>query len=498
MASYCFQCFHPIAPGEAVCPRCGRDHSVNDQPEFALPPGTLLHAGKYLVGKVLGQGGFGITYIGFDLALEMRVAIKEFFPMNLASRSADSSLIWHSSVSAGETVTRESFVKEARKMAKTDSIPGVVQVKDIFYENNTSYIVMGYIEGETLKARLGRTGTLRPQAALECLMPVMKALKKAHAVGLIHRDISPDNIMLDRSEEVWLLDLGAAKDLDASQGSGTQSTAPVMKRGFSPPEQCASGGRIGPWTDVYAMCATVYYCVVGKVPPEAMDRVLGAELGFPDGFPPALKQALTDGMALRQEERTQDMETLMAALRASCADAKPAVAPPATKPAGAPPKEKPAAAPPAAKPAAVPPKEKPAASKSKGGLPLAAKLGLPLVLCAVIAGAVLLRGRSGADKSGSGDAFAPVETVAAAASGKTPKTSAPVETAAASAVSVDPNLQYVKYETVNGEITITGYDGEPVNLGIPAEIGGVPVTGIGENAFKYCHSLVSVTIPEME
>ncbi|MBQ9411752.1 MAG: hypothetical protein IJU29_01490 [Oscillospiraceae bacterium] len=271
-----------------------------------------------------------------------------------------------------------------------------------------------------------------------------------------------------------------------------------MKRGFSPPEQCASGGRIGPWTDVYAMCATVYYCVAGKVPPEAMDRVLGAELGFPDGFPPALKQALTDGMALRQEERTQDMETLMAALRASCADAKPAVAPPATKPAAAPPKEKPAAAPPAAKPAAVPPKEKPAASKSKGGLPLAAKLGLPLVLCAVIAGAVLLRGRSGADKSGSGDAFAPVETVAAAASGKTPKTSAPVETAAASAVSVDPNLQYVKYETVNGEITITGYDGEPVNLDIPAEIGGVPVTGIGENAFKYCHSLVSVTIPEME
>ena len=312
MAAYCFNCFHPAAPGETVCPRCGRDHVLNDQPPFALPLGTLLHAGKFLVGRVLGQGGFGITYVGFDLALEMKVAVKEFFPVHMASRSQGAgSLQWHSTA-AERDLGKESFVKEARKMAKTHAIPNVVAVRDVFFENETAYIVMDFLEGETLRDRLQRTGPMTPKTCTDVLRPVMAALEKVHQRGIIHRDISPDNLMLDAEGELWLLDLGAAKDL--SVGQGAQSTAPVMKRGFSPPEQYVSGGRIGPWTDVYAMCATIYYCVTCRLVPESVERMMGAELALPENFPQAWNDALLRGLALRSEERIQSIAELSFAL----------------------------------------------------------------------------------------------------------------------------------------------------------------------------------------
>ncbi|MBQ7737434.1 MAG: hypothetical protein IJT62_06325 [Oscillospiraceae bacterium] len=145
----------------------------------------------------------------------------------------------------------------------------------------------------------------------------MTALDKAHRRGMIHRDISPDNLMLDREGEIWLLDLGAAKDLGAGQTAGSQSTTPVMKRGFSPPEQYTSGSSIGPWTDVYALCATICWCVTGQLVPEAMERVLGKELTIPDVIPPRAAEVLLHGMALRPEERIQDIPALLAELDAA-------------------------------------------------------------------------------------------------------------------------------------------------------------------------------------
>ena len=308
----CMGCMRQVT--EDVCPHCGYNAAENPQPEFALPPGTQLHAGKYLVGKVLGQGGFGITYVGLDQSLELKVAVKEYFPTSMASRTGGTSaLSWHTSVMDRDS-GREGFVREARKMAKIHQIPNVVEVRDVFYENDTAYIVMDFVEGETLKDRLIRTGPMESKQCIQTLRPVMESLAMAHDRGLIHRDVSPDNIMLDPAGTVWLLDMGAAKDIDVQAGDRTQSSQMVVKHGFSPPEQSASAGKIGAWTDVYAMCATIYYCVTGKLTPDAVDRLMGARLNMPAFIPQNLAAALERGLALRPDERIQSMEELIEAL----------------------------------------------------------------------------------------------------------------------------------------------------------------------------------------
>ncbi|MBQ7737433.1 MAG: protein kinase [Oscillospiraceae bacterium] len=168
MALYCSNCFHPLSAEERICPRCGYDPEKNTGPPFALSPGSWLHSGKYLVGRVLGQGGFGITYAGYDLALEMKVAIKEYYPVHMASRSqTGSSLQWHGT-SAEKESGKESFVREARKMAKVHSIPNVVEVREVFFENDTAYIIMDFLEGETLRDRLLKTG---PMSYIEVSAP---------------------------------------------------------------------------------------------------------------------------------------------------------------------------------------------------------------------------------------------------------------------------------------------------------------------------------------
>ena len=316
MGKRCMGCMQILKDGEAICPRCGHELTGYKQPEFALPLETQLHAGKYLVGRVLGQGGFGITYLGLDQSLEMKVAIKEYYPQTMAYRAEGASMLsWHTSVT-NRQLGRDGFVKEARKMAKIAQIPSIVQVRDIFFENETAYIIMNYIEGETLKARLERTGPLGEAACVEMLTPIMQSLAKAHAEGLIHRDISPDNIMIDQHESIWLLDLGAAKELDPGQLTQnlTQSTNLVVRHGFSPLEQYMNSGDIGPWTDVYAMCATIYYCVSGHVPPFAVDRVYKPELPGSDRISDDMMRVLENGLALKANERLQSMDELISAL----------------------------------------------------------------------------------------------------------------------------------------------------------------------------------------
>ena len=176
---YCFGCMRALSASGEFCAHCGWPRAGRDNGEFALPCGTALHDGKYLVGRVLGQGGFGITYIGLDRALEMRVAIKEYFPVHMASRSGTSaSLSWRNSVEDRDR-GRKSFVKEARKMAKIRDIPFVVNVLEVFYENETAYIVMDFLEGETLRDFLVRTGVMDAAACIRLLRPVLEALGSA-------------------------------------------------------------------------------------------------------------------------------------------------------------------------------------------------------------------------------------------------------------------------------------------------------------------------------
>lgn len=295
------------------CPHCGYDPVKEKRPEYALPQETIL-AGKYLVGRVLGQGGFGITYIGWDLALERKVAIKEYYPSGQVSRSPGTrSLTWYTNEPAVQA--REDgmkmFLKEARKMVKADSIPGVVRVLDLFQENGTAYVVMDFVSGETLKTRLQKTGPMTWTQAAPIFRPAIRAMEQVHQAGLIHRDLSPDNLMLTPEGKVKILDLGAAKDLNINTGA---SSMQVAKSGFSPFEQYTQRGGSGPWTDVYAMAATLYFTLTGKLPPVATDRVdedtIFWDIPCLDTLPGAALAAMKKAMAVSAKQRTQSMEEL--------------------------------------------------------------------------------------------------------------------------------------------------------------------------------------------
>ncbi len=260
-----------------ICPHCGFDDTAAQQIPMALRWNTILH-GRYLIGKVLGVGGFAITYIGYDLVLQVKVAIKEYFPSRIASRNAQNSgkVFWGTSDEAEEWKQgSRHFLEEAQKMAKIDSLPTIARVRDTFSDNGTAYIIMEYVQGVTLKEKLKNSGTITMKECVRIFAPLMEALEKVHALGMIHRDISPDNIMLRPDGRVVLLDFGAAKDFSV-KSKGTNLL--VSKAGFSPAEQYTQKGKIGPWTDVYALCATMYYCVYGKAPPMAMDRMERDEL----------------------------------------------------------------------------------------------------------------------------------------------------------------------------------------------------------------------------
>ena len=300
------------------CPYCGYDPSRAQGQEYTLPPQTIL-AGKYLVGRVLGQGGFGITYIGWDIALERKVAIKEYYPNGLVGRSQTSrgQLVWYSGPLAEQARKdgMDAFLREARKMTKVSAIPRVVQVRDLFYENGTAYIVMDFVEGRTLKKQLEAKGPMTWNQLKPILLPAAQAMEQVHRAGLIHRDLSPDNLMLTPDGDVRILDLGAAKDL--KKGSGVSSMQ-VAKGGFSPPEQYFQQGSSGPYTDVYALAATAYYALTGKVPVPAIDRMnkdsLRWDLPELAGAPENVVHALRRAMSLRSQDRPQTMGEFAALL----------------------------------------------------------------------------------------------------------------------------------------------------------------------------------------
>ncbi len=315
----CMGCMKELKqPG--VCPHCGyRPDAVSTEGHY-LKPYTILN-GKYLVGRVLGEGGFGITYIGYDLNLEMPVAVKEFYPNGYVTRESGVT----SMVSAYQGINLEAvskwknnFIREARTLAKCSHLSGIVGVKDFFEENGTAYIVMEYLEGMNLKAYAKSCGgKLEITGLLRALEPVMTALAKVHEYGLIHRDISPDNIMLLPGGTMKLLDFGAARDY-ASEDE--KSLSVMLKPGYAPEEQYRTKGKQGPWSDVYAFAATIYKCVTGVTPPESMERMRRDELKSPSelgiSMNPQIENALLKGMEVYAENRYQSMSEFMKALYA--------------------------------------------------------------------------------------------------------------------------------------------------------------------------------------
>ena len=298
-----------------VCSHCGMRPGWTPEPPFALPPGTVLH-GRYLTGRVLGHGGFGITYLAADLAEEKVVAIKEYLPNGLCTRKAGAAPVESLGEQEDFHYGLVKFLDEARTIYQLQEIPGIITVEKLFEENGTAYYAMEFLDGQDLKHRLEKAGGRLPwQEALTLLHPVFMALEQVHRMGVTHRDISPDNIFLCRDGAVKLLDFGAARSMLQER---SQSVDVILKRGYAPEEQYYSRGHQGPWTDVYALGCTVYHCITGSVPPEATERAYrdecrpAAELC--PGLPDRVNQALRKAMAVQASGRFANVAAFRRAL----------------------------------------------------------------------------------------------------------------------------------------------------------------------------------------
>ena len=316
MSKRCLGCMK-MKENSPVCEHCGYNENIPNYPH-QLPIGTMLK-GRYTVGKVLGQGGFGITYIGWDNALESSIAIKEYYPNSFVTRESTFSLEVHCAGEGAEELfrhNRERFLKEAKILAKLQNVPGIVRVQNLFAENNTAYIVMEYVEGIDLKHYIRmQNRCLTVQEVLSVMRPVIYALSRVHEAELVHRDISPDNIMILPDGSAKLLDFGAAREVENAEVDKElpQSTEAILKHGFAPMEQYRRRGSLGPWTDVYALCATMYYCLTGKVPNSAPERIMGDDNVNWHRIPGLNEQQITTlekGLALMPENRLRTTEQL--------------------------------------------------------------------------------------------------------------------------------------------------------------------------------------------
>ena len=307
-----------------ICPHCGYAAGTMAEEAIHIQPGTCLR-NRYIVGKVLGFGGFGVTYIAWDERLQQRVAIKEYLPTEFSTRMPGQMQV---TVFGGEKSQQfqaglSKFVDEAKRLAKFKNEPGIVKIFDSFEENSTAYLVMEYLQGETLASYLERMGTISEQNAVAMLMPVMESLEAVHAEGLIHRDIAPDNIFLTNSGEIKLIDFGASRYATTSH---SRSLTVVIKQGFSPEEQYRSRGDHGPHTDVYALSATLYKMITGKTPPDAMERRVKYETKSRDILvePSRLvkkisknrENAILNALNVRIEDRTPTVADFMRELEA--------------------------------------------------------------------------------------------------------------------------------------------------------------------------------------
>lgn len=323
----CPSCNREIGSEIKFCPYCGCN--VNGKRTVALhqlQPNTILN-NKYRIDKVIGEGNFGITYLAEDTTLQMKVAVKEFYPKGYVTRESGNSSqvsIYEGSKSAHIVKWRDNFINEARNLAKLSGLPGIVEVRDYFDANGTAYIVMEYLDGDDLEAYIEKNGYTGPndaqyglgkrisvEQAKKIMEPVFKALAKVHEAGMVHRDISPDNIKFNAKGGLKIFDFGAAREVDLF---GTTEKTVMLKLGYAPEEQHRKTGNQGPWTDVYALCATFYKCITGIVPIDSMERIYQDTLKKPSELgiqiSPYDEMALMMGLAIYADKRFTDMNAL--------------------------------------------------------------------------------------------------------------------------------------------------------------------------------------------
>lgn len=284
-----------------------------------LKPGVILKE-RYKIEEVIGAGGFGITYRAWDPLLQSYVAIKEYYPSGIATRSADSSKVC---VPVGQEQReyhrgRIRFLKEAQDVARFQSEPNIVSIYDYLEENDTAYMVMEYLHGCTLKQYIREHGgRLDTDHILHICLSVLDALAVVHKAGMIHRDISPENIFICEDLTVKLIDFGAAKQVYLD---GEQTMSVVLKPGYAPPEQYAKKDKQGPWTDIYALGATLYFAATGEKPEESFGRVLEDTIKpvceVNPEIPRAMSQVIMRAMSVKIEDRYQAVEAMREALLA--------------------------------------------------------------------------------------------------------------------------------------------------------------------------------------
>lgn len=308
-----------VKPIQPVKPAVKAEHCspVQDiEYPLALPQNTIL-AGQYIIVKTLGQGGFGITYQAADYKTGQKVAVKEFFPDSMAVRTNRTTVSAFSG-ERGESYAygKECFLQEAETLAQFIGNENIVRVYRYFEENGTAYFVMEYVEGTSFDRYIKDHGGKVPyEEAERILLPVIDALAAVHAKGIVHRDVTPDNIYITKEGRVKLLDFGAAR---YSLGDKSRSLDVVLKHGFAPKEQYTRHGRQGPYTDVYTLGASFYFAITGRRPPDSIDRLEEDEL-IPPGslgvkIAPAKENAILTAMNVQPADRYQTMEEFRHAL----------------------------------------------------------------------------------------------------------------------------------------------------------------------------------------
>ncbi len=447
--SFCPNCFCSLN-GSAVCPECGYIHDFSAYP-FALPVSTVL-GGRYIIGRVLGQGGFGITYIAKDYKTGSLVAVKEYFPESLASRTGGTAV----SPFSGERKQnfdygKTCFLEEAKTLACFNDCPGIVSVFNYFEENNTAYFTMEYLSGTSLCSYLKSKGNrIDFFETMNIVFPVMDALELVHKKGIIHRDISPDNICITSDKRVVLLDFGSAR---YSMGEVSKSLDVVLKHGFAPKEQYARHGRQGAFTDIYALAATIYRCITGQLPPDSIDRIDNDEIIKPSALapiPPEAERAIMKALSVQPSARYPSVADFKADLKKSFA-AKKNISKNVSK-------KTPESGSVLTNAKPKPVKQKPASDKTDGKnikkpVIISAACVVLAALIAVIAGVIILNNNgSSAQPSG------------------------------------------YEYTVVDNTITLDSYTGSDINVVVPDEIDGITVTKIGENCFAGS-DIESVSIP---
>lgn len=316
---YCMGCMQALS-WDGRCRFCDFTEEEYENEEAYLPIHSTLKNGAYLIGRVLGKGGFGITYIGLDTTLLQRVAIKEFYPEHFVRRREQDGSREVVPIQEAQKDSFErgmdSFLQEGRTLAKFGSLSAVAGVKTFLQENGTAYLVMEYVVGMSVKDYVHTYGVMDPDMVLSMMKPVIRDLQCIHEEHIFHRDISADNLIIDTNGKLTLIDFGAAKQILADN---ERTNTILYKPGYSALEQYSASGKQGAWTDVYGLCASVYYMLTGIVPESAMERVVDDTMQSLCDMESLVlseenKAAIWRGMSVERKDRYQNMAELYQAL----------------------------------------------------------------------------------------------------------------------------------------------------------------------------------------